>query len=369
MKKVLFCLILMTFLVAGCDKKVNLTMSNNIDYVAKKIDDECHMLKVSSDGIKDVHLFKNVSGSECYRVKVAGFSENKTYFAMKDNLYYFDNNTGEETKWIDSIAKYMMKDLTKQQLKNYEEGDFYIGDAVVLEDKLYFQFDTSDLYYLPLNAISANEIQKFYDIAGISVLSFIEDQAINYTDSKFYFKGRSDADYKTIGIYEYDIKDNSFTELVLADKKEYNLFNTIKYGNDNIIFTATSNKGKRLYVFDLDTNDVTEISSIDELYFNLENYDYDSVIYEYNGKLISYNYEVSQKTELSETINFKNSSILASDYSYLHYKNGIYYRDYNDDIIYNNKLMNKNDLIDTFMIKDKNGKEKEIPLIEILKDE
>ncbi len=356
-KKILIILILsLLFLTIGCEKekKFDLTMSSTIDYIVRNIDGDYHLLKVSPHGIEDLHIFQNVPTYEYTNIIFAGFKNNKGYFALEDDFYYIDFDTHEEIKLLENVGE-------------------NISSAKIMNDKIYFNYNNYDTYRVPTNAKSINEIEKLNNIDGIQRLSSINDQVFDYDNNRIYFMGR---DENKIYLYEYDVYSNTLMPLIDSYSnspiKPQRLIQSFKLVRGNIIFSAytyiDSENDERLYVYDLNTKIIKEIGKFDGQGFQIEVYNDHTVMYcdkDYQGNVTLYDVETNQRATLNDTSGFEFAN--ADDSLYLHYKDGIYYRVHSDNIIYGAKLVNKNDLIDTFEITDKNGNKKGIKLIEILK--
>ena len=348
------------FFTIGCEKekKLNLKMSSTIDYIVRNIDGEYHLLKVSLQGIEDLHIFKNVPRDEYINIVFIGFENNKGYFALEDDFYYIDFDTDEEIKLLENVGK-------------------SISSAKIMNDKIYFNYDSYDTYRVSTNAKSINEIENLNNIDEIQRLSFINDQVFDYDNNKIYFIGKDD---NKIYLYEYDVSSNTLIPLIdsydNSPIKPQRFIQNFKLVRGNIIFSAYTNMDyegdERLYVYNLNTKIIKEIGKIEGQVFQIEVYNDHTVMYrdkEYQDNVTLYDVETNQRATLNDTSGFEFANFDQGDSLYLHYKDGIYYRASAniDNVIYGAKLVNKKDLIDKFEITDKNGNKKEVKLIEILK--
>ena len=385
MKKVILLLsvLFMVFLVTGCEKekKLDLTMSSTVDYVVRKLDGEYHLLKVSSDGIKDLHVFKNNPKNEYPGIVFAGFENNRGYYVMDKAFYYIDFDTDEEVKWLESLDDYIKREFTAELLEDVGEDSFDIDLAMVMDGKIYFRYGSYGVYnvfIVSTNAKTIDEIESMNDKLGVNLLSSIDEMGYDYANNKMYFKARNNDG--AIYIYEYDVKRNILIPHVEYIKTQRRLDN-LKFINGNIVFSAwTEVVGEEsLFIYNLNTKEIKEIGKFNGEGFKIEVYDNKTVMYrdkDYPNNVTLYNTETGEKSTLNDTAGFDFADYGQEDSIYLHYKGGIYYRiphDYaynkpnTDNIIYGTKLVNKNTLTDSFEITNKSGNKTEIKLVEILK--
>lgn len=349
------CLVLMlrkNIKIGGNDEKDNTSV---VKYVIKKIENEYHLLEVTSKQIKDVHRFENVPEADGY-INYLGSTANRRYFSIDKSVYYYDLKTGEENKWMDISIEFESDD---------GKGVNVIHAAQIYNNTLYFDFGSSgELYSLSLDAKSPSEMYNINDemLESLKVYNLCFVNEIYFDNNKIYFQGRDESYTKTmIYIYEYDLSTKKATPLVGGDLDE-NFFINFLYNNGYIIYDnhskgTTFNNSYNLYSYNIKNNEIKNIGRIKNYGIDIKKYDDNSVIYMDDDQpeyLTIYNLKTGEKRNGSPVTGISNFKFEYYSPNVLPYKNGFYsYSDYsenNNTIILGNEIINKSDVTDTFKV-------------------
>ena len=215
------------------EDKIVLKDTTNIEYLVKRIDNEIHLLEISSKEIKDVHVFSNVNVKDINDISFFGFSNNKGYYSVKETVYYFDRESHKEFKWLDISLDVESDDGTEKE---------YIYHGFIMNNKLYFSF-SDGIYSIDLNAKNADkiyDIREFLEKNNISLLSLIDETY--YDNNKLYFEGRDDSKNTTeVYIYEFDSTNETITSLVGGNLDNIQIMHYL-YNNGYIFYDNANEK-------------------------------------------------------------------------------------------------------------------------------